>query len=136
MKSTGEIVAIFPLRQVTEKFAVRDFAVKIAEGNPKYPQTVLFQAQGEEALDTLAGCAEMDYVEVEWELKGRAWTNKEGETKYFNTVRAFKIHDVRLSSPGDTKGDAPTPPRPQPSTKTAPPPKDAQESLDSDLMPF
>ena len=45
-------------------------------------------------------------------LRGRAWTNpKDGETKYFNTLEAWRIQSANGSS-------APSNSRPQPKTET------------------
>jgi hypothetical protein len=30
-------------------------------------------------------------VDVEYNLRGRSWTNPQGEKKYFNTIQGWKI---------------------------------------------
>ncbi len=72
---------------VSEKFTTQKFVIE-TEG--QYPQQVEFQASNKN-IDDLDKMAEGSVIEFEFELRGRAWENKEGVTSYFNTLNAFKI---------------------------------------------
>ena len=76
-------------------FLVREFVV-VTEG--KFPQYVKFQFTGDK-------CKELDRfnvgepVEVNFNLKGRAWTPEGRETVYFNTLSCWKLESTE--HPGD-----------------------------------
>lgn len=88
-KATGKLHVIKKEQQVSDKFKKREF-VLLTEDNPQYPQMILFQM-------TQDRCALLDQykigdiVDVSFDLKGREWTNPQGDVKYFNTLNAFKI---------------------------------------------
>ena len=89
MEVTGKVVHIGELNQITEKFAKRDLVVEVAE-NPQYPETIKFEMNNEraEVLDNLKVGQD---VTVHFNLRGRPWTNKQGETVYFNTLEAWRV---------------------------------------------
>lgn len=89
MEVKGKVHFIAETQIVSEKFQKREFVLEIAE-NPAYPEHVQFecsQAKCEE-MDELR---EGDEIKVFFNLRGRAWTNKEGVTKYFNTLQVWKF---------------------------------------------
>jgi hypothetical protein len=101
MKVSGKLVEIFKTVQITDKFAKREFVLEYAP-NPKYPELVKFEiVQDKCALldDFKVG----DAVEVDFDLRGRKWTDKQGEVRYFTTVQAW-----RLSSAEGGAGKAPS----------------------------
>lgn len=89
MEITGTIVEIFPTAQITESFKKREFVVEYSE-NPKYPELIKFECVQDKCslLDSLSVGAN---VEVAFNLRGRAYTNKEGQKSYFTTLQAWKI---------------------------------------------
>jgi single-strand DNA-binding protein len=98
-KTTGRIVAIFPTEYRGERqFASRNFVIEIES---QYPQQVQFQT-------VQAYCDQLDLhtigqdVEVSFDLRGRAY-EKDGATKYFTTLNAWRIKKV-----GDQSGNANT----------------------------
>jgi hypothetical protein len=89
MKATGKLVEIFKTVQITDKFQKREFVLEYAP-NPKYPELVKFEiVQDKCALldDFKVG----DAVEVDFDLRGRKWTDKQGEVRYFTTVQAWRV---------------------------------------------
>ena len=96
---TGEMYAIMDAVEVSDRFTKREFVLNITD-NAKYPQLVLFQASGN-GVNWLDDYAAGDSVTVSYNLRGREWTNPEGEVKYFNTLAAWKIEPAE----GDA-GDA------------------------------
>jgi hypothetical protein len=87
MQVAGKIVAIMPTQVVSEKFSKREFVVETPD---QYPQQILFQLTQDKCslLDSLQVGQEVD---VHLNIRGRSWTNPQGETKYFNTLEAWKI---------------------------------------------
>src|SRR5687768_11305386 len=92
----GTIKLLFDTQQVSEKFRKREFVV-METGSP-YPQEIIFQLV-QEKVDLLEGYGAGDEVEVAFNLRGRAWTNpRDGVTKYFNSLDAWKISRVGATS--------------------------------------
>jgi len=98
MKTEGTILAIGPTTQISEKFRKREVLIEIAE-NIKYPQPIMFEAvQDNVALfDQLQVGQE---VEVEFDLRGRKWTNREGVDKYFNSLQIWKAKPLHAAPSG------------------------------------
>ena len=89
MDITGKLHEIYDAKQVTEKFKKREFIVEYVT-NPEYPQYVKFQLT-QNNCDYLDGFSKGDMVEVQFDLTGRPWTNKEGETTYFTSLNAWRL---------------------------------------------
>jgi len=87
MQVAGKIVAIMPTQVVSEKFSKREFVV---ETPSQYPQQILFQLT-QDKCSLLDGLQVGQEVDVHLNIRGRSWTNPQGETKYFNTLEAWKI---------------------------------------------
>lgn len=117
----GKLHAKFDVHQISESFKKRDFVVEFVD-NPLYPQYVTFQL-----VQDRCGLIEMfvpgDNIEVTFNLRGREWTNPEGEKKYFNTLEAWRIN---LATESGAKENAPDPNDP---STYAP-------DGDEDLLPF
>lgn len=74
--------------QVSEKFSKRELIVEIPDD--KYPQIVSFEfTQDKCAL--LDGVMEGQDVEVSFALRGREWTNENGDVRVFNTLNGFRV---------------------------------------------
>ena len=88
MEIKGKIKKISETVQISERFRKREFIVEYAS-NPDYPQPLQFEMVQDrcELLDPF----EVDQdVEVFFDLRGREWTNPQGEVKYFNSLQACK----------------------------------------------
>ena len=93
IEATGKLHTIFETKQVSERFAKREFVVELAD-NPKYPQMVLFQLTGDRCSQ-LDGMNVGDQVRIEFSLRGREWRSPSGEVKYFNSLDVWKIEPAR-----------------------------------------
>ena len=101
----GELKVINDTRQISDKFKLREFVITDASG--QYPQTIQFQSVQDrcEMLDTFNTG---DMVEVFFNLRGREWTNPQGEVKVFNTLDAWKINLLSADVPAtDEESDVP-----------------------------
>ncbi len=119
MDIKGRIVELEPTVNVTETFKKREFVVEYAE-NPTYPEFVKFELIQDR-------CAIMDQfkpndeVVIHFNLKGRKWVDKQGQTKYFNSLQAWKVESASNSSGAGA---------PPPDMDFTPPPSD------DDVLPF
>ena len=88
MEITGLIKVIEPTQQVSASFKKRNLVVST---NEEYVQHILIEF-GQDKCDVLDKYAVGQEVEVSINLRGREWTNPQGETKYFNSVQGWKIN--------------------------------------------
>lgn len=103
MTIEGTITEKFDTQSIKETFKKREFVLEYAE-NPQYPEFLKFeliQSNCEQIDDIEAG----DEVVVNFNLKGRKWTDPKGETKYFNSLQAWRVDKKSSSS-----ADSPPPP--------------------------
>ena len=112
LEITGRLHKLYDEQSVTERFTKREFVVELTG---RYPQFVLFQLTGRHCSD-LEGFAVGDSVRVEFSLRGREWTSRQGEVKYFNSLDVSKLE----------RADAPK-------AEALPP---AAAALDDDEPPF
>lgn len=89
MKVTGKLLEVKETQQVSDTFQKRSFVLEYTE-NPQYPEYVSFELIQDKCtlLDNFRSGQE---VEVSFNLKGRKWINPEGETRYFNSLQAWRI---------------------------------------------
>lgn len=89
MKISGKILVINDTQQVSDTFQKRSFVLTYTE-NPQYPEYITFELL-QERCSLIDGFQVEQEVEVSFNLKGRKWTNPEGETKYFTSLQAWRI---------------------------------------------
>lgn len=87
MEITGYIKVINETKQITEKFAKREFVIVTQE---EYPQQIMLEMVQDKCIE-LDGFKPNDLVKVAFNVRGREWINPEGVAKYFNTLQAWKI---------------------------------------------
>lgn len=92
----GTLKVINETQVISDRFSKREFVV---ETQDMYPQFVLFQATQDKCslLDNL-NLGEM--VEVSFNLRGREWNSPQGETKYFNSLEAWRIEKMQGNAGG------------------------------------
>lgn len=89
MKILGRIAEIKESQQVSEAFRKRSFVIEYSE-NPQYPEYISFELI-QDRCDLINGFQVGQEVEISFNLKGRKWVNPEGETKYFNSLQAWRV---------------------------------------------
>ena len=95
MEIQGRIKQIFPSQTMGQNgFEKRDLVIVTEE---QYPQTIIIQftQQRCELLDSLQVGQN---VKVYINIRGREWTNPQGETKYFNTIEGWKIEVIQTTN--------------------------------------
>lgn len=90
MELTGKVKVVKPTQQISDNFAKREFVITT---NDQYPQSIQLEVINDKCsmLDNLAVG---DNVRCSINIRGREWTNKDGETKYFNTIQVWRIEQV------------------------------------------
>jgi len=99
-KLQGTIKVIKDTQQVSDKFSKREMVVTTPDD--KYPQDISLELQQDQTA-MLDGFMEGQEVEVSFDIRGRLWTSPQGEDKYFNTLKAFRVEAI---------GAAPAKPKP------------------------
>lgn len=94
-KLAGIVKVVNPTVQISEKFSKREFVLSDTSG--MYPQDILFQLS-QDKCSLLDGVNINDQIEVSFNLRGREWTNPQGEVKYFNSLDAWRIDKVGAST--------------------------------------
>jgi len=134
MEVVGKIKVIGETLQVTDSYKKRDLVVTTDE---QYPQHISIEFVQDKTV-LLDKYFVGEEVKVSINLGGREWVNPQGETKYFNSVKGWRIEKL-----GDGNSSAPTPsaqaPAPaqtkQPSAQSFAPATDFKEEEHDDL-PF
>ena len=124
MEVTGKIKMIDQTKEVgSGGFKKRDIVVTTDE---QYPQHILVQFV-QDKCDLLNGFQVGEPVKIDINLRGREWTNPQGEIVYFNTIQGWRIGKV---AEGPTT-EAP----PMPAAQTFAPATNLNEE-EADDLPF
>ena len=92
MTIKGNIVKIGDVQDISPKFRKRELVIKTTE---QYPQTILTEfVQDKCGLLDAHFCNKGAFVEVSINLKGREWTNPQGESKYFNSIQGWRVQEA------------------------------------------
>lgn len=105
-------------------FRKRELVVTTEE---QYPQHIMVEFV-QDKTDLLNSYAIGQMVKVSINLRGREWTNPQGEVKYFNSIQGWRIENLQAEQPS---GDIP----PVPPIEAFAPAEDLNEEEHDDL-PF
>ena len=95
MEVTGKIKMIDTTKEVgSGGFKKRDVVVTTDE---QYPQHILVQFV-QDKCDLLNNFQVGEAVKIDINLRGREWTNPQGETVYFNTIQGWRIAKVQAEA--------------------------------------
>ena len=97
----GKLAVIKDVQHISESFKKREFILEVMDG--EYPQLIQLEVIQDKCA-VLDGCTVGQQLTIDFNLRGRKWTNGEGVDKYFNTLQAWKINK------GEGVSSAPTPP--------------------------
>ncbi|WP_404981318.1 DUF3127 domain-containing protein [Capnocytophaga granulosa] len=118
MEIQGRIKQIFPSQIIGQNgFEKRDLVI-VTEEN--YPQTIIIQFT-QQRCDLLDSLQVGQNVKVYINIRGREWTNPQGETKYFNTIEGWKIEVIQTTNVANQQ--------PVPQAAPAPPPQRAPQQV-------
>jgi hypothetical protein len=95
MEVTGKIKMIDTTKEVgSAGFKKRDVVVTTDE---QYPQQILVQFV-QDKCDLLNNFQVGEAVKIDINLRGREWTNPQGEAVYFNTIQGWRIGKVQAET--------------------------------------
>jgi len=100
MELKGVIKVIKPIQQISATFSKREFVIETQE---QYPQTIQLELHGDR-VDIIESFTEGQEVECHINLRGRSWTNPQGEEKFFNTIVCWKIQLPNTNSAPQPQG--------------------------------
>ena len=120
MEIQGRIKQIFPSQVIGQNgFEKRDLVIVTEE---TYPQTIIIQFT-QQRCDLLNNLQVGQNVKVYINIKGREWTNPQGETKYFNTIEGWKIEVIQTTNVAYQQPVQQAPQQPVAQAAPAPPPQ-------------
>ncbi len=144
MNIKGKLIEKLDTQKITDSFKKREFVVEYAE-NPMYPEYVKFELI-QDRCDLIEPFNLHDEIEIDFNIKGRKWTDKQNEVRYFNSLQAWKIAPAQgmatppeaPASPAQSETDNATPTTP--TTPTSEPEwlKSSGDSaaMEDDDLPF
>ena len=95
MEIQGRIKTIFATETVGQNgFQKRDLVITTEE---QYPNDILIQFT-QQRCDLLNNLKVGQNVRIHFNLRGREWTNQQGEVKYFNTIEGWKIELIQTTN--------------------------------------
>jgi hypothetical protein len=78
-------------------FRKRELVITTEE---QYPQHLLIEFV-QDKTNLLDNFKEGQTVKVSINLRGREWTNPQGETKFFNSIQGWRVEQLQPSESGD-----------------------------------
>ena len=91
MEVLGKLHALGESISVSASYEKREVVIKTDEQYPQFIAIEFAQGKCNDILDTLSLGQE---IKIGINLGGREWVNPQGETKYFNSVKGWKIDKV------------------------------------------
>jgi hypothetical protein len=95
MEIAGKIKVINPIKEVSDSFKKRELVVTTQE---QYPQHILIDFI-QEKCSVLDNFNVGDDVNVSINVRGKEYTNKNGEVSYFNQLQGWKIEKTGSAIP-------------------------------------
>ena len=105
MEVSGRIKVLGAEQQVSVSFKKRELVVTTEE---QYPQHIIIEFTQDKG-DLLNNYTLGEMVKVGINLGGREWVSPQGETKYFNSVRGWKIERLATNAPAAPQQAPPMP---------------------------
>ena len=90
MEVQGKVKVVGAIQEVSATYKKRELVVTTEE---QYPQHISIEF-AQDKCDLLNTIAVGDTVKAHINLQGREWINPQGEAKYFNTIKGWKIEKI------------------------------------------
>lgn len=87
MELKGTVKAISEIQTFASGFQKKELVLLTEE---QYPQPIQIEFLSGK-IDLLNGVNEGDNVTIGINIRGREWTNPQGEVKYFNSITGWKV---------------------------------------------
>ena len=95
MEVLGRVKMIGDVQQISGTFKKREIVVTTEE---QYPQHIMIEFT-QDKTDLLNQYNVGEQVRISINLRGREWTNPQGETKYFNSIQGWRIERIQAEAP-------------------------------------
>lgn len=95
MEVSGKVKVVGDVQQVSPTFKKRELVVTTEE---QYPQSIMIEFV-QDKTDLLNTVSVGENVKVSINLGGREWVNPQGETKYFNSIKGWRIEKLQAEAP-------------------------------------
>jgi hypothetical protein len=95
MEVSGRVKVVGAEQQVSPTFKKRELVVTTDE---QYPQSIMIEFVQDKS-DLLNTISVGENVKVSINLGGREWVNPQGETKYFNSIKGWRIEKIQAEAP-------------------------------------
>lgn len=95
MEVLGKVKVVGAEQQVSPTFRKRELVVTTDE---QYPQSIMIEFVQDKS-DLLNTISVGENVKVSINLGGREWVNPQGETKYFNSIKGWRIEKIQSEAP-------------------------------------
>jgi hypothetical protein len=80
----------------------------VIQTDAEYPQHIKLELH-QDRVDIVDSFGLGDSLKVFVNIKGRKWTDNNGEDKYFNTIQAWKIEKIHVPPPKLAPAELPSP---------------------------
>lgn len=95
MELQGTVKKIFEIQSFPSGFQKREMVILTQE---QYPQPISIEFLSEK-ISLLDHISEGDQVKIGINIRGREWTNPEGQVKYFNSITGWRLEKISETSP-------------------------------------
>jgi len=103
MEVKGKVKVIGQPITVSAKYVKRELVVTTDE---QYPQSIMIEF-GQDKCDLLNNLSIGQEVTIGINLGGREWVNPQGETKYFNSIKGWRIESLSSDPTPEPKQEFP-----------------------------
>ncbi len=110
MELQGTIKKLFETQTFPSGFQKREMVLLTQE---QYPQPISIEFLSEK-ISLLDNVSEGDDVKIGINIRGREWTNPQGEVKYFNSITAWRLEKVAGGNQFNEPTEAPASSTPAP----------------------
>lgn len=95
LEFTGKLIKVGDAEQKGEKFILQEIVVEeTVDYNGTSRQVPIVMQLAQKQLGHASKWTIGSEVEVKANVSGRAWTNKQGEVKYFNTIECWYLKAI------------------------------------------
>lgn len=99
MELQGTVKKLFDIQTFASGFQKREMVLLTQE---QYPQPISIEFLSEK-INLLDNVSEGENVKIGINIRGREWTNPQGEVKYFNSITAWRLEKVQETATQPTQ---------------------------------
>jgi Domain of unknown function (DUF3127) len=91
MEVVGKVKVVTPEQKISDSYTKRELVIVTDE---QYPQSIIIEFPQGKCNNDLDKLAIGQEVKVYINLGGREWVNPQGETKFFNSIKGWKVESL------------------------------------------